>query len=132
LRVREKAMADQQVILVVDDDPMTLRVVSRLLTDTGYRVLTASDGEAAWELLQGPLQVDLLLTDVRMPRMGGAELGRRIALSRPEIPVLYMTGFALEVEWELPEDIRSTRLILKPFRSEALLERVATWVSREG
>jgi CheY-like chemotaxis protein len=125
-------MADQQVILVVDDDPMTLRVVSRLLTDTGYRVLTASDGEAAWELLQGPLQVDLLLTDVRMPRMGGAELGRRIALSRPEIPVLYMTGFALEVEWELPEDIRSTRLILKPFRSEALLERVATWVSREG
>jgi CheY-like chemotaxis protein len=126
-------MADQPLILVVDDDPMTLRVLSRLLTDTGYRVLTASDGEAAWELLQGlpPLQVDLLLTDVRMPHMGGAELGRRVAAFRPEIPVLYMTGFALEVEWELPEDIRSTRLILKPFRSEELLEWIAGWLSKK-
>ena len=67
----------------------------------------------------------------RMPHMGGDELGRRVGTSRPEIPVLYMTGFALEVEWELPEDIRSTRLILKPFRGEALLERVAGSVSRK-
>ena len=126
-------MAEQPVILVVDDDPVTIQVVSRLLTDNGYRAVTASDGETAWELLQGPppLQVDLLLTDVRMPHMGGAELGRRVGTSRPEIPVLYMTGFALEVEWELPEDIRSMRLILKPFRGEALLERVADSVSRK-
>jgi two-component system, cell cycle sensor histidine kinase and response regulator CckA len=127
----EPAMAYQPLILVVDDDPVILRVVPRLLTDNGYRVVTAPDGEAAWGLLQGPppLGVDLLLTDVRMPRMGGAELGRRVVASRPEIPVLYMTGFASEVEWELPEDIRSTRLILKPFQGAALLARIAGWVS---
>jgi two-component system cell cycle sensor histidine kinase/response regulator CckA len=123
-------MAYEPLILVVDDDPVILRVVSRLLTAEGYRVLTAADGQEAWDLLQGPQQVDLLLTDVRMPRMGGAELGRRVSTSRPEIPVLYMTGFTAEVEWELPEDIRSTRLILKPFQGAALLALVAKWLSR--
>jgi CheY-like chemotaxis protein len=126
-------MAHEPVILVVDDDPVVLRVVSRLLRADGYRVVTAPDGQAAWELLQGPppQPVDLLLTDVRMPHMGGAELGRHVNTSRPEIPVLYMTGFTAEVEWELPEDIRSTRLILKPFQGAALLALVAKWLSRQ-
>lgn len=126
-------MAYEPVILVVDDDPVILQVVSRLLTAEGYRVLTAPDGQVAWELLQGPppQQVDLLLTDVRMPHMGGAELGRHVNKSRPEIPVLYMTGFIAEVEWELPEDLRSTRLILKPFQSAGLLALVAKWLSRQ-
>ena len=93
-------MADHPLILVVDDDAIILQVVSRLLTEKGYRVLTTPDGQAAWELLQGPppLQADLMLTDVRMPHMGGAELGRIVGTSRPEIPVLYMTGFASTVE----------------------------------
>ena len=123
----------EPLILVVDDDPVILRVVSRLLTADGYRVLTAPDGQAAWELLQGPppKRVDLVLTDVRMPHMGGAELGRHITASRPEIPVLYMTGFTAEVEWELPEDIRSTRLILKPFHDADLLALIAKWLSKQ-
>ena len=124
-------MAYEPSILVVDDDPIVLRLVSRLLTGDGYRVLTAPDGQAAWELLQGPQHVDLLLTDVRMPHIGGAELGRLVSTSRPDIPVLYMTGFTAEVEWELPEDIRSTRLILKPFQGAALLALVAKWLSRQ-
>ena len=126
-------MPYEPLILVVDDDSVVLRVVSRLLTADGYRVLTAPDGQAAWESLQGPppQQVDLLLTDVRMPHMGGAELGRLVSTSRPEIPVLYMTGFTEEVEWELPEDIRSTRLILKPFHDAALLALIAKWLSKQ-
>jgi CheY-like chemotaxis protein len=126
-------MASDPLILVVDDDPVVLRVVSRLLTAEGYRVLTAPDGQAAWELLQSaPAEpVDLVLTDVRMPHMGGAELGRHVSTHRPEITVLYMTGFTEEVEWERPEDIRSTRLILKPFQGAALLGLVAKWLSRQ-
>jgi CheY-like chemotaxis protein len=127
------AMTYEPLILVVDDDRVILRVVSRLLTADRYRVMTAPDGQVAWELLQGPppQKVDLLLTDVRMPHMGGAELGRHVTTSRPEIPVLYMTGFTAEVEWELPEDIRSTRLILKPFQGAGLLALVAKWLSRQ-
>ena len=123
-------MTEQTGIMVVDDDLTILQVVSRLLTENGYRVLTAPDGQAAWDLLQGPppLHVALVLTDVRMPHMGGAELGRRIERYRSEIPVLYMTGYASEVEWELPEDIRSTRLLLKPFKGAALLARLGAWV----
>ena len=125
-------MADQPLILIVDDDPIILLVTSRQLTEGGYRVLTAPDGQDAWELIQGPpsLQPDLMLIDVRMPRMGGAELGRLVGISRPEIPVLYMTGFASTVEWELPEDVRRTRLILKPFTGAALLGAVGSWMSR--
>jgi CheY-like chemotaxis protein len=90
-------MAEQTAILVVDDDLTVLQVVSRLLTENGYRVLTAPDGQAAWELLQGapPLQGALVPTDVRMPHMGGAELGRRIESSRPEIPVPLHDGLCL-------------------------------------
>ena len=126
-------MTEQTGILVVDDDLTILQVLSRLLTENDYRVVTAADGQAAWELLQGPppLHVALVLTDVRMPHMGGAELGRRIESSRPEIRILYVTGYASEVEWELPEDIRSTRLILKPFNGAALLARVGAWVPTE-
>ena len=126
-------MADQPLVLVVDDDPIVLRIVSRFLTEAGYRVLTAPDGQAAWDVLQGPpqLQADLMLTDVRMPHMGGAELGRLVGTSRPEIPVLYMTGFAATVEWELPEDVRSTRVVLKPFASEQLLALIASCLSRQ-
>jgi CheY-like chemotaxis protein len=127
----EDAIVAQPLILVVDDDPIILRVVSRLLTERGYRVLVAPDGQAAWELLQGPpaLPVDLILTDVRMPRMGGAEFGTLVGTSRPEIPVLYMTGFATTVEWELPEDVRRTRLLVKPFEGAALLTLVAEWLA---
>jgi FixJ family two-component response regulator len=71
-----------------------------------------------------------MLIDVRMPRMGGAELGRLVGISRPEIPVLYMTGFVSTVEWELPEDVRRTRLLLKPFTGAALLGAVGSWMSR--
>jgi CheY-like chemotaxis protein len=130
--VEAAAMADQPLILVVDDDPIILLVTSRHLTEGGYRVLTAPDGQEAWELIQGPpsLQADLMLIDVRMPRMGGAELGRLVGISRPEIPVLYMTGFVSTVEWELPEDVRRTRLLLKPFTGAALLGAVGSWMSR--
>jgi CheY-like chemotaxis protein len=80
-------------ILVVDDNPEIRRVVARALTDVRYAVLEAEDGAVALQILErGGVEIDLVLTDIRMPRLDGIELGRRIADRKWRVPVLYMTG----------------------------------------
>jgi CheY-like chemotaxis protein len=80
-------------ILVVDDSPAIRRIVTRALTDARYTVLEAEDGVLALELLErGDVDIALVLTDIRMPRLDGIELGRRIADRRWRVPVLYMSG----------------------------------------
>jgi CheY-like chemotaxis protein len=80
-------------ILVVDDNPEIRRVVARALTDVRYAVLEAEDGAVALQILErGGVDIDLVLTDIRMPRLDGIELGRRIADRKWQVPVLYMTG----------------------------------------
>jgi CheY-like chemotaxis protein len=80
-------------ILVVDDNPEIRRVVARALTDVRYAVLEAEDGAVALQILErGGVDIDLVLTDIRMPRLDGIELGRRIADRKWHVPVLYMTG----------------------------------------
>ena len=80
-------------ILVVDDQPANLRVVSALLTRHGYEVLSASDGEAALELAATQVP-DLMLLDMMMPGMDGFELITRIK-QQPElgqVPVVFLTA----------------------------------------
>jgi CheY-like chemotaxis protein len=80
-------------ILVVDDNPEIRRIVARALTDVRYAVLEAEDGAVALQILErGGVDIDLVLTDIRMPRLDGIELGRRIADRKWQVPVLYMTG----------------------------------------
>jgi CheY-like chemotaxis protein len=67
-------------ILVVDDSPEIRRVVARALSDARYAVLEAEDGAVALQVLErGGVDIDLVLTDIKMPRLDGVELGRRIA-----------------------------------------------------
>jgi CheY-like chemotaxis protein len=76
-------------ILVVDDSGEVRRFVARALREAHYSVLEAEDGAAALEVLErGEIDIDLVLTDIRMPRMGGLELGRRIGQGHRQTPVL--------------------------------------------
>jgi len=78
----------------VEDETAVRRMAARALAGQGYTVLEAEDGAEALELLArttGP--VDLVLTDVVMPRLNGRELGERLAAERPELPVLFMSGY---------------------------------------
>jgi CheY-like chemotaxis protein len=80
-------------ILVVDDNPDIRRCVARALTDARYAVLEAEDGALALTILErGGVDIDLVLTDIRMPRLDGVELGRRIAERKWRVPVVYMSG----------------------------------------
>lgn len=81
------------VVLLVDDDVQIQFFISQLLQADGFTVLTACNGEAALEASRNyPARVDLLLTDVEMPRMNGLELCRIVAAERPGIKVLMMSG----------------------------------------
>ncbi len=118
------------LVLVVEDDPNVLALTSRYLRGAGYRVQEAEDGRAAWELLSQPgSQVQLVLTDVRMPGMNGLQLGRAVNESLADLPVLYMTGFANDLLTSfLSDDIRDTRVITKPFQPGDLVQFVSRWI----
>jgi two-component system cell cycle sensor histidine kinase/response regulator CckA len=112
-------------ILVVEDDDGVRAFVGRILASAGYRVLSAPDGPTA---LKTPSDqpVDLLLTDVVMPVMGGREVAERLTASRPGLRVLYVSGHAENAivrQGVLDPDIR---YLAKPFTAEALLGAVDT------
>ncbi len=121
------ARAEGRILLV--EDEMVVRDLARsILTKAGYTVIEAADGLKALALhasLEAP--IDLLVTDVIMPGMGGAELGRRLRAARPDLKVIYISGYAddtLGAQGELAEGIN---LLRKPFSGAellALIERV--------
>ncbi len=93
-RAEARPPAGAGTILVVEDESMVREVAVSSLESAGYRVLSAADAEAALELARrhdGP--VDLLVTDVIMPGLSGPQLARRFLDDRPDVPVLYVSGY---------------------------------------
>ncbi len=82
-------------ILVVEDEPASLELLSHFLRKEGYRVSEASDGAEAIELLDNQ-QFDLVLTDIRMPRLDGVTLTLHILSRLPTIPIITMTAYPSE------------------------------------
>ncbi|HEX5724364.1 MAG TPA: PAS domain S-box protein [Longimicrobiaceae bacterium] len=114
----------ETLLLVEDED--TVRVLARrVLERSGYTVLEARDGAQALvvaSLHRGPLH--LLLTDVVMPNLGGRELARRIRAERPELPVLFISGYAEEAVKGHGVLEPGTAFLEKPFTAEVLAARV--------
>jgi CheY-like chemotaxis protein len=108
-------------ILLVEDDPSVRAIARRTLEDLGYAVQEASNGAEAIALTaRYPAHIDLLVTDVIMPRVGGGKLARRIRASRPDLPVLFMSGFSDEATRLADLSLPGATLISKPFTREAL------------
>jgi two-component system, cell cycle sensor histidine kinase and response regulator CckA len=82
-----------ELVLVVEDDEGVRWMTRRILVDAGYQVAEAKDGSAALESLAGAAAVRLVLTDVVMPGMSGRELADRVAEMRPDVPVLFTSGY---------------------------------------
>ena len=114
-----------ETVLVVEDSEDLREIVERILTQSGYKVIVAADGAQALETArQFAGHIDLLLTDVVMPHMQGNELAPRLLQARPDLRVLYMSGFAqpaLATDGTLPPDLA---LLDKPFNEPTLLARV--------
>jgi DNA-binding response OmpR family regulator len=113
-------------ILLVEDEDALRDATGRILTRAGYHVLTAAGGAEAIRIAQtDPDPIGLLLTDVIMPEMMGNEVAARVRAVRPDIPVLYMSGYAQPVLAEHGTLEPGVTMIEKPFSSRELLDRVA-------
>jgi PAS domain S-box-containing protein len=113
-----------ETILLVEDEAQVRAIVARMLAAQGYTVLQAAHGEAALELLESAAPIDLLLTDLIMPRMGGRELAERVRELRPRLRVLFTSGYTEDVIVQnrlLDHDIM---LLHKPFTRAALAAKV--------
>src|SRR2546430_821969 len=114
-----------EAILVVDDEAFMLDLARSMLKRYGYKVLAVSSAQEALDVLQTwpDLKIDLALVDIVMPGMDGAELALHLIEMRPNIPVLFMSGYAENPELR-PERFRKVIFLAKPFTSMALAAKV--------
>jgi PAS domain S-box-containing protein len=114
-----------ETILVVEDDEQVRAVSADVLRDLGYAVVEAADGPSAVHILEGRGRVDLLFTDVVLPGgLTGADVARRACELRPEIKVLFTTGYARNAIIHHGRLDKGVQLITKPFTLTDLAEKV--------
>jgi DNA-binding NtrC family response regulator len=111
-------------VLLVDDEPEIRKLVAAMLTRSGHRVITADTGENAIRLFRTNPGIELLLTDVVAPGMSGPMIADEIATLKPDIKVLFMSGYdnTQVVQHYVVE--KGYSLLVKPFTMEQLEQKV--------
>ncbi len=112
-------------ILLVEDEDMVRAVAERALSRAGFEVTTASDGDEGLEIVEGGGQFDLIVSDVVMPAMDGPSMVREIRKVRPDLPVLFMSGYA-EEQLRKEIDIANVEFLPKPFTVQQITDKVGS------
>jgi CheY-like chemotaxis protein len=129
----EGAHAKDRTILLVEDDDMVRRLAGRSLRSAGYQVLEAADGNEALDVFARRAdEFDLVLTDMVMPRRGGLSLARELRTLRPDVPLLFMSGYPNPRADDGMTMPPGEELIQKPFSPAALRARVAEVLRRSA
>jgi len=114
-----------ETILLAEDEDRVRQLTRQILERSGYRVIAAANGEEALGLFeQHGAEIDMLLLDVVMPRMGGPALWERIRAVRPDIPCLFASGYSDTIVHEGAVVAEGINLLQKPFMADQLLARV--------
>jgi two-component system response regulator HydG len=124
-------MAEPATVLVVDDDPGLRESLERTLAREGYRVVVAPDGRAGLERLQAG-QVDLVVTDLKMPGLSGLELLRAAKAMAPDVDVIMLTAFGTVEEAVKAMKEGAYDFLTKPFRREQLLKLMDKAIERRA
>jgi two-component system cell cycle sensor histidine kinase/response regulator CckA len=123
--IRANVSPPQQRIMVVEDNPMVRRSIEATLRGLGYDVLsTASAEECIESVRQSASGIDLLITDVVLPRMSGRQLIDRLQAFLPELPVLFMSGYD-RLAFGRQDPVPAEHFLQKPFDCEELSAAVA-------
>src|SRR3989441_396706 len=122
-------MSDPATLLIADDDPGLRQSLERTLTREGYRVILASDGNAALERLQAG-GVDLVLTDLKMPGLSGIELLRAVKAIASEVDVILLTAFGTVEEAVKAMKEGAYDFLTKPFQRAQLLRLIRQALER--
>jgi len=119
-------------VLLVDDERAVRRFASRVLQQDGHIVHEAADGAEALELIEkNSVPVELVVSDIIMPRLNGVELMKALAAARPEIPVILMSAYA-QGELANMGVLAPCGVVPKPFPAERLLEEVRRCLSKRA
>jgi CheY-like chemotaxis protein len=114
-----------ETIVLVEDDSSVRAFAARVLRMAGYHVLEADSPTKALELVDvADTRVDAILTDIIMPGMNGCELAKRVWAKRPQMPVLYMSGYTDQVLREQDMSLDDGSLLEKPFTVSQLLGKM--------
>ena len=132
-RTEAAAESGGERILLVEDDASVRALASRVLRRRGYRVIEARDGVQALGLFRAdPSAVDMVLSDVVMPELGGRELVERVLAERPGLPVLLMSGYTDDVILRHGARGLGAGFLEKPFTPNGLVERVREVLEGRG
>ena len=117
-----------ETVLVVEDEPVVRDLVAEVLAELGYRAIEAEDGPAGLRILQSDVRIDLLVTDVGLPGLNGRQLADRAREGRPELKVLFITGYAENALFGGEHLDPGMQMITKPFPVEALAARIRAMI----
>jgi CheY-like chemotaxis protein len=121
----DEQLAGREVVLVVEDEDPVRSLVCRVLHRHGYQVLEAAGGRAAIDAAdQYSGRIDLLISDVIMPEVGGRELARSLVASRPDLSVILMSGYTDDLNMRDGEVPPGTQILSKPFTPDQLARKV--------
>jgi DNA-binding NtrC family response regulator len=114
-----------ETVLYVEDEPAVRRIGIQILVEQGYRMLDAADAAQALELAAShPGPIHLLITDLVMPRVSGIELARRLVERRPDLRVLYTSGYSDHTAIQQGMLEPNVAFLQKPFTIAALARKV--------
>ena len=120
-----KELTGEETVLIVEDDYSIRKMIVRILGRYGYRILDASDGKKALEVCSGfEGKIHLLITDVIMPDMNGKALAERLRAERPDMKVLFMSGYTQNIIMQKGILTTDIHYIQKPFFFEGLAMKV--------
>jgi PAS domain S-box-containing protein len=118
-------VGDGEVVLIIDDEPTIRMLVAEVLAESGYSVIEAADGPSGLRVLESNARIDLLITDVGLPGgMNGRQVADAARLGRPDLKVLFITGYAENAVVGGGRLERGMSVLTKPFQMELLADRV--------
>jgi CheY-like chemotaxis protein len=127
----EAPRAEQgETVLLVEDEPVVRSLIVDVLRDLGYRALEAADGPSGLKILQSRRRIDLLVTDVGLPGLNGRQLADQARERRPDLKVLFITGYAENATVSHGFLDPGMEMVTKPFAIEDLAIRIREMIER--
>jgi CheY-like chemotaxis protein len=115
---------DGEVVLVVEDEPVVRGLILEVLDDLGYQAIEASDGPSGLAILQSPRRIDLLITDIGLPGLNGRQVADGGRVVRPDLKVLFMTGYAENAAMASGFLEPGMAMVTKPFAMDLLAGKI--------
>ena len=124
--MNREASSGAATVLVVDEEPIILDMISEELTSQGFSVLAAETGEAALSIIESDQRVDLLFTDIWLPgELDGWRLAETARETRPKLAVIYVTGYAAERGMAVPGSVS----LKKPYRPSEIVATIRSLIA---